>query len=164
MCFLLWFWVRSPTHDDIIKWKHLWGKPLVTGGFPTHKPVMGTFDVFFDLCMNKWLSKQLRYRWFEIPSHSSWCHCNLCNNHLGLKHNIWHCEKWVVTGWIKCCEHILKTYLKWTILSTTFEQYIIHTILHYQRYLMLKIVVPKGVHLGTPFRLQSIICQHGLKQ
>ena len=33
------------------------GNPLVTGGFPALKPVMQSFDVFFDLCLNKRWSK-----------------------------------------------------------------------------------------------------------
>ena len=58
----LWFWF----HGDVIKWKHfshhrpLWGEPLVTGGFPLQRPVMCSFDVFFDLALNKRLSKQSR--------------------------------------------------------------------------------------------------------
>ena len=44
--------------------------PLVTGGFPLQRPVMRSFDVFFDLRMNKWLSKQSRRRWFETPRRS----------------------------------------------------------------------------------------------
>ena len=37
---------------------------------------MGSFDIFFDLRLNKRFSKQSRRRWFETPSHS-WCrHCN----------------------------------------------------------------------------------------
>ena len=32
--------------------------------------------VFFDLHMNKWLSKQSKHRWFETPSLSLWRHCN----------------------------------------------------------------------------------------
>ena len=35
-----------------------------------------SFDVFFGLCLNKRLSKQLRRRWFETPSRSFWRHCN----------------------------------------------------------------------------------------
>ena len=33
------------------------GKPLVTGGFLSQRPVVGSFDVLFDLPLNKWLSK-----------------------------------------------------------------------------------------------------------
>ena len=46
----------------------LWGEPPVTGGYPSQRPVSWTFDVFFDLCLNKRLSKQSRSRWFERPS------------------------------------------------------------------------------------------------
>ena len=49
---------------------------LVTGEFPAQKPVTRSFDVFFDLRLNKPLSKQLWGWWFEMPSHSLWRHCN----------------------------------------------------------------------------------------
>ena len=32
------------------------GKPPVTGGFPSQRPVMQSFDVFFNLHLDKWLS------------------------------------------------------------------------------------------------------------
>ena len=37
---------------------------------------MWSFDVSFDLCLNKRLSKQSWGWWFETPSSSSWRHCN----------------------------------------------------------------------------------------
>ena len=43
---------------------------------PSQRPVTQSFDVFFDLCLNKQLSKQSRRRWFETPSRSLWHHCN----------------------------------------------------------------------------------------
>ena len=46
--------------------------PLVTGGFPSQRPVTRSFDVSFDLRLNKRLSKQSRLRRFETPSHSLW--------------------------------------------------------------------------------------------
>ena len=61
-------------HDDVIKCKHfprysgpLWRHPLVTGGFLSQRPVARSFDVFFDLRLNKGLSKQSKGRWFETP-------------------------------------------------------------------------------------------------
>ena len=66
------------SHDDVIKSKH----------FPRYWPfvrwihwrlpgvVTRIFDVFFDLRLNKRLSKQSRHLWFETPSHSLWRHCN----------------------------------------------------------------------------------------
>ena len=41
---------------------------------PPQKPVTKSFEVFFDLRLNKWLSKKLRRRWFETPSRSLWRH------------------------------------------------------------------------------------------
>ena len=54
----------------------LWGNPPVTGGFSSQRPVMRSFDVFFYLRLNKWLSKQSRHQWFKTPSRSLWRHCN----------------------------------------------------------------------------------------
>ena len=51
------------------------GNSQVTGEFPSQGPVTWSFDVFFDLHQNKWLSKQSCRRWFEMPSCSLWCHC-----------------------------------------------------------------------------------------
>ena len=50
--------------------------PPVTGGFPTQRPVMRSFDVFSDLRLNKRLSKQSICRWFETPLRSLWRHCS----------------------------------------------------------------------------------------
>ena len=52
------------------------GNSPVTGEFPSQRPVTRHFDVFFDLRLNKRLSKQLRCRRFETPSCSLWRHCN----------------------------------------------------------------------------------------
>ena len=43
------------------------GNSSVTGEFPTQRPVTRSFDVFFDLRLNKRLSKQSWSRWFEMP-------------------------------------------------------------------------------------------------
>ena len=70
-------------HDDVIKWKHFprnWlfcaGNTQVTGGFPAQRPVTRSFGVFYDLHLNKRLSKQSWGRWFETPSRPLWRHCN----------------------------------------------------------------------------------------
>ena len=54
-------------HDDLIKWKH-----FLRGihRWPVNSP-------FFDLRLNKRLTKQSRHRWFETPSHSLWRQCNV---------------------------------------------------------------------------------------
>ena len=46
------------------------------GEFPAQRPVTRSFDVFFDLRLNKRLSKQPWGWWFETPSWSLWRHCN----------------------------------------------------------------------------------------
>ena len=62
-------------HDDVIKWKHFpryW--PFVRG---IHRPpVTRSFDVDFDLRVNKWLSKQSWGWWFETRSRPLWRHYN----------------------------------------------------------------------------------------
>ena len=51
------------------------GNSPVTGEFPSPSDVE-LFDDFFDLCLNKRLSKQLLWYWFETPSRPLWCHCS----------------------------------------------------------------------------------------
>ena len=51
----------------------------VTGEFPSQRPVTRCFDVFFDLCLNKRLSKQSWVWWFETLSHPLWRNCNAVN-------------------------------------------------------------------------------------
>ena len=55
---------------------HLCGEFTGPGEFPAQRPVTRSFDVFFDLSLNKRLSKQPWGWWFETPSWSLWHHCN----------------------------------------------------------------------------------------
>ena len=50
------------------------GNSLVTGEFPSQRPVTRSFDFFFDMCLNKQLSIQSWCWWFETPSHPLWRH------------------------------------------------------------------------------------------
>ena len=52
------------------------GNSPVTGEFPSQRPVTRSFDIFFDLRLNKLLIKQWRGWWFETPSRSLCHHCN----------------------------------------------------------------------------------------
>ena len=52
------------------------GNSPVPGDFPAQVPVSRSFNVFFDLCPNKRLSKQSWGWWFETPSHPLWRHYN----------------------------------------------------------------------------------------
>ena len=74
-------WKERPLHDDVIKWQHLphyWaicaGNSPVPGEFPTQRPVMRSFDAYFDLRPNKRLSKQSSGWWFKTPSCQFWRH------------------------------------------------------------------------------------------
>ena len=73
----------SAWHDCVIKWKHFphyWpfvrGIHRVPGEFPAQRPVTRSFDVYFDLCLNKRLSKQWWGWWFETLLCPLWRHCN----------------------------------------------------------------------------------------
>ena len=48
------------------------GNPLVYDGFPSHRPVTRSLDIFFEMR----LIKQSRSWWFATPSRSLWRHCN----------------------------------------------------------------------------------------
>ena len=52
------------------------GNSPVPGEFPTQRPVTRSFDVYFDLRLNKRLSKQSWGWWFETPLRSLWRHRN----------------------------------------------------------------------------------------
>ena len=49
----------------------------VSGEFPAQRPVTRGIDVFFDLRLNKQLSKQSWGWWFEMPSCPLWCQYNV---------------------------------------------------------------------------------------
>ena len=55
---------------------HLCGEFTGDRWIPAQRPVTRSFDVFFDLRLNKRLSKQSWGWWFETPSRSLWRHCN----------------------------------------------------------------------------------------
>ena len=52
------------------------GNSPVAGEFPAQRPVTWSFDVFFDLRLNKRLSKQSWGWWSEMPPRSLWRQCN----------------------------------------------------------------------------------------
>ena len=60
------------------------GNSPVPGEFPAQRPVTRIFGVFFDLCLNKPLSKQSWGWWFETLSCPLWRHCNAGCPLLGL--------------------------------------------------------------------------------
>ena len=91
--FLCWFVKR---HPSVLRTRQTWWRHQmetfsallalcaenspVPGEFPTQRPVTRSFDVFFDLRLNKRLSKQPWGWWFETPSWSWWRHRNDSHN------------------------------------------------------------------------------------
>ena len=79
------------------------GNSPVTVGFPAQRPVTRSFDVFFDLRLNKRLRKQWWGWRFETPSHPLWRHCIICQctvEYQWLANNFWF--------WLKIIEALLK--------------------------------------------------------
>ena len=72
---------------------HLCGNSPVTGEFLAQRPVTQSFDVFFDLHLNKPLSKQSWGWWFETLSRPLWRHCNVIKGPFHLK-NFHHQIRW----------------------------------------------------------------------
>ena len=64
------------TRDDVIKWKNFPRHWSFVRGIHLSLPVTRIFDVFFDLRLNKRLSKQSWGWWFETLSSPLWRHCN----------------------------------------------------------------------------------------
>ena len=52
------------------------GNSPVTGEFPTQRPVTRSFDVFFDMRLNKRLNEQWQGWRFEMPLLQLWRHSN----------------------------------------------------------------------------------------
>ena len=67
------------------------GNSPVTGEFPAQRRVTRSFDVSFDLLLNKRLSKQSWGWWFGTPLHPLWRHCNnfCCFSSPVKQHRVW---------------------------------------------------------------------------
>ena len=81
------------------------GNSPVTGEFPAQMPVTRSFEVFFDLRLNKRLSKQSWGWWFEAPSCPLWRHCN------GILPLLWSFCCWNMMAMIILWEHFVWTYV-----------------------------------------------------
>ena len=71
-----WPWWRHPIETFSALLAICAGNSPVTGEFPAQRAVTQSFDVFFQLHLNKWLSKQSWGWWFETPWRQSWRHSN----------------------------------------------------------------------------------------
>ena len=97
------------------------GNSPVPGEFPTQRPVTRIFDVFFDLRLNKRLSKQ-PWGWrFETLSRPLWCYRNATNS---CKHMDTYSAMWPLYAYTwpelpmpeyRCVSELLR---KWPVSST----------------------------------------------
>ena len=99
-------WMMYAHHRYFAWWRHEMetfsallalcaGNSPVTGEFPAQMPVTRSFDVFFDLRLNKRLSKQSWGWWFETLSHPLWRHNNDTKDaylHAGWCLSAWQCQ------------------------------------------------------------------------
>ena len=82
-CFLYqnWVFMMTSSNGNIFRVTgSLCGEFTGPGELPTQRPVTRSFDVFFDLRLNKPLSKQSWGWWFETLSRSLWRHRNGSNS------------------------------------------------------------------------------------
>ena len=79
-CHIIWHhmgsWWRHQTETFSALLALCAGNSPVTGKCPSQRPLARSLDVFFNLRLNKRLSKQLWGWWFETPSRPLWRHCN----------------------------------------------------------------------------------------
>ena len=93
-----------------------WNSPVPVN-FSAQRPVTCSFDVFFDLHLNKRLIKQ-PWGWrFETPSWSLWLHCNAILNIWHVSHwSDWIHHKWLIGFWSITQQYInlqFQADLKW---------------------------------------------------
>ena len=83
-----------PRQYDVIKWKHFRVTGSLCGVFTGHRWIPHTkasdAELWWFLCLNKWLSKQSRGWWFETPSGSLWHHCD---GNVTVGYTNWPCYK-----------------------------------------------------------------------
>ena len=73
---ITWYMMTSSNGDIFRVTGPLCGEFTGPGEFPTQRPVTRSFNFFFDLRLNKRLSKQPWGWWFETPPWSLWRQCN----------------------------------------------------------------------------------------
>ena len=87
------------------------GNLPVPGEFPAQRPVTRSFDVFFYLRLNKWLSKQWWGWRFETPSHPLWRHCS------DMIYSLFH--YFILMNWCAVYRTCLFTETQWNTLGST---------------------------------------------
>ena len=109
------------------------GNSPVADEFPSQRPMTRRFDVFFDLRLNKRLSKRSWGWWFETPSRLLWPHCN---EHV---HNFWKALPFTI-------------FFVWPASNTRFCQF------HY----VINSTCQNSATSGNPWINQSQLSHHGV--
>ena len=121
------------------------------GEFPTQRPVRQSFDVFFDLRLNKRLSKQCWGWWFEMLSSPLWRHCNEITTPYSIAHKTITTKAWDVDDSV--IELTTDTSnLSWSMLMTCG----IHELEPFQ-YMKCIIELECGTWYHHPRRLQCVL-------
>ena len=110
------------------------------GEFPTQRPVTRSFDVFFDLRLNKRLSKQPWGWWFQTPSWSLWRQSNAYTT--TTKH---HTTTMGANLWVKLTRYICakEIYIKY---RSVFYHFIPCNVIHYPNiYLIYRLLWCKSI-------------------
>ena len=121
-CCHWWSTMIMPSNGNIF---HVTG-PLC-GEFPSQRPTTWSFDDFFNLHLNEWLSKQSWRRWFETSSCSLWCHYNIyivitcLNLHEIL---IWNSLPWWVSfhPWTSILDHSVVSFVLFCFWGTYWQE------------------------------------------
>ena len=95
------------------------GNSPVPGEFPAQRPVTRSFDVFFDLRLNKRLSKQSWGWWFETLSRPLWRHRNAFNAY---KFHTSHFLTFHIYANVKPHMSLWKTFRPWLYSKLIFDQ------------------------------------------
>ena len=104
--------------------------------FPAQRPATLSFDVFFDLCLNKRFSKQPWGWWFETPSWSLCCQYNVVKietnvglprcifiNLLASSYTIWWQRTWSTMAQVMACCLMAPTITRTSITLALVESY-----------------------------------------
>ena len=100
-----WFMMTSSNGNIFRVTGHLCGEFTGLRWIPAQRPVTRSFDVFFDLRLNKWLSKQSWGWWFETSSCPLWRPCNVRGSIFQITHILFGtCYSWIQEPmWILGC-------------------------------------------------------------
>ena len=93
-------------------WSVVTALPIFPCEFATQRPVTRSFGVFFDLRLNKRLSKQSWGWWFETLSRSLWRHCNAAAD-TWTSHCYSYCRSWLPLVWLNTCSLQRPAYSLW---------------------------------------------------